>query len=91
MLEEIDKEESFRKENNVSLNHSHKFSDFQWEYNKSLAKDAGFLHLIQPVVQKIYDRAGIRRANNPERFKFDKIVRIDKERFEYVDDAHLPS
>ncbi|CAL8126528.1 unnamed protein product [Orchesella dallaii] len=90
MLQEIKKEERERLENKVPLKHSHKFGDKQWEYNIQLAKEAGFLNLIQPVIQKVYDRAGLRRLNAPANYKHDHVTIIDRETFEYVEDLHTP-
>lgn len=86
MLCEIEKEENVRQNQGIPLNHSHKFGDKQWSYNKKLADEAGFGQLIKPVIQRTYDRAGERRVTHPANYKYDRVQVIDNEKFEYFND-----
>lgn len=88
MLSEIKNEEQSRREEGISLNHSHKLGDAQWSYNKKLANEAGFSELIKDIIQKVYDRAGERRTANPANYKFDHISLTDDDSFMYIEDFY---
>jgi len=90
MLEEIAKERKLRESLNPSLSWSHELGDRQWEYYKSLVKDAKLQFppsFSVTLLNRVYDKTKERRSQNARAYKNDMIFISEGEpkSFRYVE------
>lgn len=90
MMQEIKKMEKDRETKGIPLSHSHKLAERQWDYNKLLAQDIGEIELIKPVVQRVYEKSGMRRLLDSVNYKYDHINILNNDSFEYAETENKP-
>jgi len=85
MLQEWETDLACRKSQGLPMHRMHELEHLQWTYHVSLAKDAGFVHLLpKPVIRQIYEEVGGRRKGLPQTYREDEVVIIDDDNYKLI-------
>ena len=85
MEHDIEDEKISKRKQGLPLAMTHQLGDRQWDYFETLASEAKFSYPYLPVVRKIMEKSGMRRAEFTSFFKNDSVRIIDEETFVYVE------